>query len=188
MNSFIDCRHLTACQLSGRTEVCVACVERLRQWPLQDRTPARDTRLRPSLQCLGIWSDCKKPRRTFTLALILTSASVVQESWVPSQRNVRSRSNAPTDVATFRCTESHSTRYTSLNDFIRGDWEAGFLGSWDANDLLTLLDTWQKGDVSLVRDGGDYEKCLKAIKAKGLVMPSKTDLYFPVSPLPCLSM
>lgn len=47
--------------------------------------------------------------------------------------------------------------------------------------MLTLLRTWQTGDVSLVRDGGDYEKCLKAIKARGLVMPSKTDLYFPVS-------
>ena len=46
--------------------------------------------------------------------------------------------------------------------------------------MLTLLHTWQTADVSLVRDGGDYEKCLKAIKARGLVMPSKTDLYFPV--------
>lgn len=74
-------------------------------------------------------------------------------------------------------------RYTDLNTFLREEWEAGFLNAWDANDLLTLLHTWQTGDVSLVKDAGDYEKCLKAIKAKGLIMPSKTDLYFPVCTL-----
>lgn len=47
--------------------------------------------------------------------------------------------------------------------------------------MITLFNTWQEGDVSLVRHGGDLEKCLPEIKAKGLIMPSKTDLYFPVS-------
>jgi homoserine O-acetyltransferase len=47
--------------------------------------------------------------------------------------------------------------------------------------MLTLLNTWQTGDISKVRDNGDYEKALKGITAKGLIMPSKTDLYFPVS-------
>lgn len=46
--------------------------------------------------------------------------------------------------------------------------------------MVALLTTWQKGDVSIIRDGGDYERTLKSIKAKGLIMPSKTDLYFPV--------
>lgn len=46
--------------------------------------------------------------------------------------------------------------------------------------MVALLTTWQRGDISIVRDGGDYEKALKSIKAKGLIMPSKTDLYFPV--------
>jgi homoserine acetyltransferase len=46
--------------------------------------------------------------------------------------------------------------------------------------MIALLTTWQNGDISIVRDGGDYEKALKSIKAKGLIMPSKTDLYFPV--------
>ena len=71
-------------------------------------------------------------------------------------------------------------RYTDLESFLREEWEGGFLVGWDANDLLTLLNTWQTGDVSLIRDGGDLEKCLGSIKAKGLIMPSKTDLYFPV--------
>lgn len=74
----------------------------------------------------------------------------------------------------------NDTRYPDLESFIREDWEGGFLGSWDANDLLTLLNTWYTGDISLVRDGGNLSKCLSQIKATGLIMPSKTDLYFPV--------
>ncbi|KAG1867231.1 alpha beta hydrolase fold protein [Suillus subalutaceus] len=49
---------------------------------------------------------------------------------------------------------------------------------WDANDLLTLLNTWQMGDVSLIRDGGHFEDCLGAIKARSLIMPCKKDLFF----------
>ncbi|EIM81315.1 homoserine acetyltransferase [Stereum hirsutum FP-91666 SS1] len=73
----------------------------------------------------------------------------------------------------------HGGKYPDLNAFIREDWEAGFLESWDANDMVALLNTWQQGDVSLVRHGGDYERCLSEITAKGLIMPCKTDLYFP---------
>ncbi|KAJ7579166.1 alpha beta hydrolase fold protein [Mycena floridula] len=68
--------------------------------------------------------------------------------------------------------------YPDMNTFLREEWELGFSG-WDANDLITLKNTWQNGDISLVRDGGDLAKCLGAIKAKGLIMPCKTDLYFP---------
>jgi len=69
-----------------------------------------------------------------------------------------------------------------MESWLKADWEAGFL-DWDANDLITLINTWSAGDISLVRDSGDYEKALKSIRAKGLVMPCKTDLYFPVGPL-----
>lgn len=79
------------------------------------------------------------------------------------------------------CFLNRTTRYTSLNDFLREDWEGGFLEGWDANDLLTLLNTWQMGDVSRVRDGSYFADCLGAIKARGLIMPCKKDLYFPVS-------
>lgn len=62
--------------------------------------------------------------------------------------------------------------------------KGGFL-EWDANDLLTLLRTWQTGDVSTVAssngEGSNFAGCLAGIKAKGLIMPCKTDLYFPVS-------
>lgn len=75
----------------------------------------------------------------------------------------------------------HVFRYSDLHAFLREEWEGGFLKGWDANDLVTLLHTWQAGDVSTIRDNGDLGKTLSGIKAKGLIMPCKTDLYFPVS-------
>lgn len=69
--------------------------------------------------------------------------------------------------------------YSSLEDFLVGFWEGLFLPR-DPNNLLTMLWTWQHGDISdneLYR--GDYKKALGAIKAKAYVMPGKTDLYFP---------
>ncbi|KAA1473923.1 homoserine acetyltransferase [Dentipellis sp. KUC8613] len=70
-------------------------------------------------------------------------------------------------------------KYPDLNTFLHEEWEAPYLASWDANDLIALFNTWEKGDISLVRDGGDLEKCLGEIQAKGLIMPCKTDLCFP---------
>ncbi|KAL6300491.1 homoserine O-acetyltransferase [Sparassis latifolia] len=72
-------------------------------------------------------------------------------------------------------------KYASLDDFLRAEWEGGYL-EWDANDLLTLLDTWQTGDittVSGVAGAGNFTNCLASIKPKGLIMPCKSDLYFP---------
>ncbi|KAH9948945.1 homoserine O-acetyltransferase [Amylocystis lapponica] len=75
----------------------------------------------------------------------------------------------------------HGGKYASLDDFLRAEWEDGFL-SWDGNDLLVLLRTWQTGDISKVAGGsgaGNFTNALASIKARGLIMPSKTDLYFP---------
>lgn len=70
--------------------------------------------------------------------------------------------------------------YSSLEDFIVRDWEAGFLQR-DADNLLAMLWTWQNADIS---DNPIYSgyltAALRAIKARALVMPSATDLYFPV--------
>jgi homoserine O-acetyltransferase len=70
--------------------------------------------------------------------------------------------------------------FSSLEDFIVRDWEAGFLRR-DADNLLAMLWTWQKADISdnpFYR--GDLTAALGAITARALVMPSETDLYFPV--------
>ncbi|KIM75515.1 hypothetical protein PILCRDRAFT_827226 [Piloderma croceum F 1598] len=72
----------------------------------------------------------------------------------------------------------HDNKYPDLETFLREDWEADFLTAWDANDMLCLLQTWKNGDVSTVRYGGDLGKCLSEVKPRGLIMPSKTDLYF----------
>jgi homoserine O-acetyltransferase/O-succinyltransferase len=73
----------------------------------------------------------------------------------------------------------HQMGYTSLEDFLVGFWE-GFFFKKDANNLLTMLWTWQHGDISQTPGfDGDFEKALGAIKAKAIVMPAEMDLYFP---------
>lgn len=50
----------------------------------------------------------------------------------------------------------------------------------DANDLLAMLWTWRHADVGACDAyGGDTFAALRAIAADALVMPSRTDLYFP---------
>jgi homoserine O-acetyltransferase len=69
--------------------------------------------------------------------------------------------------------------YSSLEDFLVAFWERFFLPK-DANNLLTMLWTWQNGDISAnPQFNGNFDKALGAIKAKALVMPGQTDLYFP---------
>lgn len=69
--------------------------------------------------------------------------------------------------------------FSSLEDFFVNWWEWLFLQR-DANNLLALIWTWQHADIAaneLYR--GDFEKALGAIEAKSVVMPCRTDLYFP---------
>ncbi len=70
--------------------------------------------------------------------------------------------------------------YTSLEDFLVGFWEGFFLDERDANNLLTMLRTWQEGDIGVTPGfDGDTERALAAIRAKAIVMPAEKDLYFP---------
>ena len=69
--------------------------------------------------------------------------------------------------------------FASLEDFLIGFWEGLFPGR-DANNLLAMLWTWQHGDISANElYDGDFERALGAIKARAIVMPGQTDLYFP---------
>ncbi|KAK6334061.1 hypothetical protein TWF696_002563 [Orbilia brochopaga] len=75
----------------------------------------------------------------------------------------------------------HETAYGArdLEDFMVTFWEKWGL-SKDPENLLVMLHTWQAADVSRQEPyNGDFEKALGSIKAKTLVLPSKTDLYFP---------
>jgi len=73
-----------------------------------------------------------------------------------------------------------SLGYSSLEDFLVHGWEGNFLRR-DANNLLAMLWTWQNADIAAnAKYGGDLAKALGAIRAKAIVMPSETDLYFTV--------
>lgn len=57
--------------------------------------------------------------------------------------------------------------------------------SWlerDANNMLWQAKTWQRHNVGETPGfDGDFEQALRAITARVLLMPSETDLYFPVA-------
>jgi homoserine O-acetyltransferase len=70
--------------------------------------------------------------------------------------------------------------FSSLDDFLVGFWEGFFLDRRDPNNLLTMLWTWQKGDIGKTPGfDGDHVRALQSIKARTLVMPAEKDLYFP---------
>ncbi|WCT74609.1 alpha/beta fold hydrolase [Sphingomonas naphthae] len=67
--------------------------------------------------------------------------------------------------------------YATTKDFIRRQRPQG---GGDANNVIASVETWQGADLSdNPLYGGDYAKALGAITARTIVMPSRTDLYFP---------
>ncbi len=68
--------------------------------------------------------------------------------------------------------------YSSLEDFLIRDWEASFLRR-DAANLLSMIETWKRSDISdneVYR--GDLSKALGSLRARTLIMPGRSDLYF----------
>lgn len=63
----------------------------------------------------------------------------------------------------------------TCEEFVASFWEGAMIHH-DANDLLTLLQTWYDGDIAA---GGDYDKALASIKARTVIMPGQYDSYFP---------
>ncbi len=68
--------------------------------------------------------------------------------------------------------------YASLEDYLLRAWEASYRKR-DPHNLIAMLDTWLRCNIS---DNpvyqGDYAAALGAIRAKTLIMPATTDLYF----------
>lgn len=58
------------------------------------------------------------------------------------------------------------------------DQSKTMLVGWDAEDVLILAKMWQAGDVGVFADG-DAARALANIKCKVLVMPARSDQYFP---------
>jgi len=68
-----------------------------------------------------------------------------------------------------------------LDSYLRNDWEASFARRRAANCYAQLV-TWFHGDISAnALYDHDLKRALKAIKARVLLMPSETDLYFRVA-------
>lgn len=79
--------------------------------------------------------------------------------------------------AFFRNAEYRAFGYDSPEALLRA-WELDHR-SWDANDLLSMLSSWQHADISdnhLYQ--GDFERALRAITARAIIMPVAQDLYF----------
>ena len=115
----------------------------------------------------------------------LTADSAWQDGWyeAPPERGLRAMGRA---WAAWACPQAfyreelyREMGYATLEDFLIGYWEGMFLQR-DANNLLALIWTWQRADISANElYAGDFEAALGAITAKAMVMPGQTDLYFP---------
>ncbi len=69
--------------------------------------------------------------------------------------------------------------YTSLEDFLVRYWEGIYLAR-DPWNLVAMIRTWQACDVAdSDAHRGDLAAALGAVTARTLVMPGRTDLYFP---------
>ena len=67
----------------------------------------------------------------------------------------------------------------NCEEFVEFFWEQAF-GHHDANNLLSMLWTWEHGDISdSPAYEGDLDRALGAIKARTIIMPGQYDSYFP---------
>jgi homoserine O-acetyltransferase len=79
----------------------------------------------------------------------------------------------------FREEEYRKMGLASLGDVVR--FMEDRFRRRDANDLLAMLWSWQNADISAnPKYKGDLSAALHAIRARAIVMPSETDLYFRV--------
>lgn len=70
---------------------------------------------------------------------------------------------------------------SDLESFLASNWDGRFMHR-DAANLYAHLYGWYHGDISAnPLYGGDLPKALQAIRAKVLLMPGATDLYFRVA-------
>lgn len=84
-----------------------------------------------------------------------------------------------TSQAFYRAGLERELGFHSLEDFLIGFWEAMIVAR-DANDLLAALATWQSADISANEVfSGDLDAALSAITARAILMPSRTDAFFP---------
>lgn len=66
--------------------------------------------------------------------------------------------------------------HATLEDLLDA-WAEEHVREYDANDLLATLASWQACNVGIWQ-GGDFAAALAAIRARTIVLASRTDLYF----------
>ena len=68
--------------------------------------------------------------------------------------------------------------FKTVEDLLK-NWEDDHVNNWDANNLLTKINTWQTADISIGPVyNNNFKKALSSIKAKAILMPCNQDLYF----------
>jgi homoserine O-acetyltransferase len=69
--------------------------------------------------------------------------------------------------------------FANAKDFVDRYWQETFAG-FDANNLVSQIRTWLTADIaSNPAYGEDIRRALGAITARAIIMPSRTDPYFP---------
>lgn len=95
--------------------------------------------------------------------LALRNMRLIYDGWVLSQAYYRKR--------------LHLNGFNSTQEYLDRPLVAPLL---DVNDLLAQIWTWQNADISdNARFRGDFAGALGAINARAIVMPCRSDLYFP---------
>jgi homoserine O-acetyltransferase/O-succinyltransferase len=116
----------------------------------------------------------------------LTADAAFREGWydTPPTRGLRAASRVYAgwgfSQAFYLQERWREIGYTTLEDFLVRFWEGFFLDERDANNLVTMLWTWQHGDIGATKGfDGSLERALASISAHAIVMPAEKDLYFP---------
>lgn len=127
------------------------------------------------------WSFLEGPRAALENSVDFHDGKYTEKPIRGLRAFARAYSTWALSQAWFRQKKWETLGFKSLQDYLRVGWEER-TSAWDAHDLLCLMQTWQRGDISQFNpDGekGDLPKTLSTIKAKVLLMPCRTDLYFP---------
>jgi len=79
----------------------------------------------------------------------------------------------------YRAKAWESQGFATLEDYLKGYWDGIYFGR-DANDLLSFIATWQACDLANNPVyNGDCEAAYGAITARSIILPARTDFYFP---------
>lgn len=81
----------------------------------------------------------------------------------------------------FQALDLEALGCASIEEYLVREWDARYVAE-DANNLLCMVRTWQLANIAAnPRFDCNFDDALAAIRAKAVIMPSETDLFFPVA-------